>query len=117
MGAVRSGLGLALCLRCKLLVKIETLSEEPTIVVRRMIVKPGESSDWNIDVCRRFTVIVSGDRLQIEFLDTGEALEVDVAPGLNGWDGPESRVHGATNLGTSEYHEIVTFYGAPNVEP
>ena len=82
-----------------------------------MILRPGESSDWNIDVCRRFTVIVSGDRLRVEFLDTGEALEVDVARGLTGWDGSESRVHRATNLGTSEYHEIVTSYRDPDVEP
>jgi len=32
---------------------------------------------WHTDSCHRFSVVVRGERLRIEFRDTGERLVVD----------------------------------------
>ncbi len=96
--------------------KVETLSDEPTRLIRRMTLAPGEATHWHTDVCRRFTVVVAGDRLRIEYLD-GQTLEFDVEPGLAGWDEPTGREHRALNCGEVEYHEVVIFYRDSGVDP
>ena len=63
---------------------IEMISEDETLLIRRMILAPGEASDWHKDNSKRFTVIVSGDRLGIEYRDTAEVVEFDVGPGVGG---------------------------------
>jgi len=89
--------------------RVEELSSEPTLVVRRQSLQPGESTDWHVDACRRFSVVVSGDRLSIEFDGHVPALDLPVHPGLADWDEPEPRVHRATNTGTMPYEEVVLF--------
>lgn len=91
-------------------VKIETITERDDLVIWKMTLSPGEASHWHTDSCSRFTVIVSGDKLGIEFRDQTERVEIDVEPGTNGWDEPEDKVHRAVNIGIDEYVEIVTFY-------
>ena len=57
-----------------------------------------------------FTVIVSGDKLGIEFRDQVERAKIDVVSGTGVWDEPEERLHRAVNIGSVDYVEIVTFY-------
>lgn len=39
-----------------------------------------------------------------------EMIDVDVHPGLAGWDAPDPRVHRAVNADADIYVEVVTFY-------
>ena len=99
-------------------VRIETLTERADLVIRRMVLEPGEPMYWHTDACHRFSVVVRGSRLGIGYRDTGEAEKIDVSPGLAGWDKPTDRVHRAVNLGADVYEEVVTFYRADsNVDP
>lgn len=75
-----------------------------------MILEPGQKTHWHSDACHRFTVVVRGSELAIEFKDSGETVVAMVRPGLADWDGPEPRPHRATNTGPDTYEEIVTFY-------
>ena len=98
--------------------RAEEISSEPTRVVRRLTLQPGESTDWHVDACRRFSVVVSGERLRIEFDGLEPAVDLPVHPGLAEWDDPEPRVHRATNAGSIPYEEIVLFLRAdPGVDP
>ena len=96
----------------------ESITERDDLVIRRLILQPGEAMYWHIDTCHRFTVVVRGERLAIEYLDGGEAEEFDVRPGLADWDAPQARVHRAVNTGSTAYEEVVTFYrDNADVEP
>ena len=61
------------------------LSERAALVIRRQILRPGEATPWHRDPCERFSVVVRGDRLRIEYRD-GELEEFSVAPGEAGWN-------------------------------
>ena len=78
--------------------RIETLSRRDDLLIRRHVLEPGEALPWHTDLCHRFTVLVRGDRLRIEFAD-GSEQELDVHPGLAEWDVPEPRVHRGVNVG------------------
>jgi len=101
------------------------LTERADLVIRQLTLEPGESTPWHTDTCERFTVVVRGESLQIEFANHAEdasehqtPIEVTVAPGDTGWDAPEPRVHRATNTGTGVYEEVVTFYRrSANIDP
>jgi hypothetical protein len=98
--------------------RLETITDNDKLLIRRLVLEPGEAMFWHVDTCRRFTVVVRGSRLAIEFRDSGLCREVDVHPGLADWDEPEPRVHRAINRGDEAYEELVTFYlPAPNVDP
>ena len=89
---------------------IQTITEREDLLIRRMALGPGEKSPWHVDVCHRFTVVIRGSRLTIQFRDSAETVEIKVRPGLAEWDEPEPRVHRAINSGPDVYEEIVTFY-------
>ena len=73
---------------------------------------------WHTDTCHRFSVIVRGQQLTLEFRDTGERMVVAVHPGMVGWDEPDSRVHRAVNTGSITYEEVVTFFlSVPRLDP
>lgn len=96
----------------------EMLTQREDLVIRRMILEPGDAMPWHTDTCHRFSVVVRGDGLTIEFRDTGERVAVAVHPGLTGWDAPESRVHRGVNSGSVTYEEVVTFFRtAPQLDP
>lgn len=96
----------------------QVITAQDDLLIRRMRLAPGEAMFWHTDRCRRFSVVISGERLAIEFQDGGAAVEVDVQPGLADWDEPEDRVHRAVNTGSTPYEEIVTFYlTEPGQEP
>lgn len=97
---------------------MQIISERDDLVIRRMILQPGEKAYWHTDPCHRFSVVVRGSRLGIEFKDSAEMLEIDVGLGQADWDVPEPRVHRAVNMGPDIYEEVVTFYrSGPDVEP
>ena len=98
--------------------RIEIISERDDLVIRRLILEPGEPMFWHTDICHRFSVVIRGERLRIEYRDTDERNEFDVAPGEAGWDAPEPRVHRAVNIGPGPFEEVVTFYrAARDVDP
>lgn len=90
--------------------KLEILTDEPHLIIHRLILYPNEATYWHTDQCRRFSVIISGHRLLIEYQNLGTSEEVKIYPGKAGWDDPESRIHRAVNIGCVPYEEIVTFY-------
>ncbi len=97
---------------------VEIITDEPDLLIQRMILAPGEATPWHVDRCDRFTVVIRGDRLQIEFEGPNENQEVNVRPGLAEWDEPSDVVHRAVNTGAGVYEEIVTFYRTtPHQEP
>src|SRR5262245_50579737 len=96
----------------------EVITRRDDLLIRRLILEPGEAMPWHTDACRRFSVVVRGQRLTIEFRESGERLGVDVHPGMVDWDEPETRVHRAVNTGSTTYEEVVTFLlSAPGLEP
>jgi len=98
--------------------RTETLTERADLLIRRLVLAPGEATPWHVDRCRRFTVVVRGEKLGIEFRDSDEKIEVPVRPGLAEWDEPEARVHRAMNVGAEPYEEVVIFFlDAPGADP
>ena len=98
--------------------RTELISRRDDFVIRRAILEPGEATPWHVDPCHRFSVVVRGDALMLEFRDSGETLDVDVWPGQAGWDAPESRVHRAVNTGSQPFEEVVTFHlPTPGTDP
>ncbi len=96
----------------------EVITESDNLVIRRLVLGPGEKMYWHTDVCRRFSVVVRGSRLAIEYLDDQKMEEFDVHAGMADWDEPDPKVHRAINRGDDVYEEVVTFYRASrNVEP
>ena len=48
----------------------ETITERADLIIRRHILERGEALPWHVDRCHRFTVVVSGEAIQIEYLDS-----------------------------------------------
>jgi hypothetical protein len=96
----------------------EVITRRDDLMIRRLVLEPGEAMPWHTDACQRFSVIVRGQYLTIEFRETGERLGVAVYPGMVGWDEPDARVHRAVNTGSTTYEEVVTFLlSVPGLEP
>jgi len=88
------------------------------IAVRRRLLAPGEATPWHVDPCWRHTVVVSGERLRIEFLDGRAPVEVAVRAGMAEWDAPTPAAHRAVNIGAAPYEEVVMFFlASPDDEP
>jgi hypothetical protein len=98
--------------------QFEVITQRDDLLIRRQILQPGEALPWHVDLCHRFTVVVRGEQIRIEFRESGETLTLDVHPGLADWDAPEPQVHRGVNIGTTVYEEVVTFYlDPPNIDP
>src|SRR5262245_37643300 len=98
--------------------KMEVITQRDDLLIRRQILEPGEALPWHVDLCHRFSVVVRGEQLQIEFRESGEIVNIEVHPGLADWDAPEPRVHRGINAGKSTYEEVVTFYlDSPGLDP
>ena len=98
----------------------EVITCRDDLLIRRAVLAPGEATPWHTDLTHRFTVVVRGDRLAIEFQDGGEALVFAVHPGQADWDPPEPRTHRAVNLGAETFEEVVVFFlraGEPDPQP
>ena len=96
----------------------EVITRRDDLMIRRLVLELGEAMPWHTDACHRFSVIVRGQQLTLEFRETGEQIEVAVCPGMVDWDQPDARVHRAVNTGATTYEEVVTFLlSAPGLEP
>lgn len=96
----------------------ETITRRADLIIRRHILQPGEALPWHTDLCHRFTVIVRGEALGIEYRDSGEIESFPVYPGMTGWDEPQARVHRGINTGTVPYEEVIVFFiDTPEMEP
>ncbi len=90
--------------------RTEIITKRADLVIRRLVLEPGEAMPWHTDSCNRFSIVVRGEQLRIEFRDTGEPVMVAVYPGMADWDKPDARVHRAVNVGTTPYEEVVIFF-------
>jgi hypothetical protein len=98
--------------------KTELLSKRSNTLIRRLILEPGEVMPWHTDVCHRYSVVIRGEALGIEFRDSGELKSFPVQPGLAEWDEPEPRVHRGVNVGSVPYEEVVIFFlDDPDMNP
>ena len=88
----------------------EILYRRKGIPVRRARLERGESSEWHVDTCERVTVVVSGDRLGIEYRDGSQPKELTVSAGQVDLDHPSDRAHRAVNLKSQRYEEVVTSF-------
>ena len=88
----------------------ETISRRENILIRRLILEPGDQMPWHFDPFRRISTIVRGDALRIEFQDDTDAEDLEVGPGQVGWDEPNERVHRAINIGHTVYEEVTVFF-------
>jgi hypothetical protein len=77
--------------------KSETITERADLIIRRHILEPGEALHWHTDRCHRFTVVVQGEALSIEYRASGEIETFPVHPGLADWDAPQPKVHRGIN--------------------
>jgi quercetin dioxygenase-like cupin family protein len=98
--------------------KAASAHEKGNVLVRSTVLEPGESSSWHTDSCHRITVVLSGDRLAIEFRESGQIRQVDVQAGQVDWDKPTTEVHRAINVGCARYEEVVVFFlSEPGQDP
>src|SRR4029079_3403267 len=98
--------------------KSETISQRENLIIRRHILEPGEALPWHTDLCHRFSVVISGEKLSIEYRDSGEIETFPVHAGMADWDAPQPRVHRGINAGTIPYEEVIIFFiDKPNMEP
>lgn len=98
--------------------KSETITERPDLIIRRHVLEPGEALPWHTDRCHRFTVVVSGEALRIEYRATGELENFPIHPGMTGWNAPEPKVHRGINAGNVPYEEVIMFFlEEPGLEP
>jgi hypothetical protein len=92
---------------------VDVVLRRPDLVIRRLVLEPGEATPWHIDPCRRFSIVTQGRGLDIEYRDTGEREAIHFHPGLTGWDEPSAQVHRAINTGEVDYEEVVVFLVDP----
>jgi hypothetical protein len=92
---------------------VEVITDRPDLLIRRQSLAAGAATAWHTDTCHRFSVVVRGTRLRIEFRDGGDPVEMAATAGLACWDAPEPRVHRAVNVGPTPFEEIVTYYRRP----
>src|SRR6185436_14709205 len=98
--------------------KSETITQRDDLIIRRHILEPGDALPWHTDKCHRFTVVVRGESLKIEYRDNGEIELFSVRAGLADWDEPQPRVHRGVNAGTVPYEEVIVFFlDEPGMEP
>jgi hypothetical protein len=98
--------------------KTETISQRADLLIRRHILEPGEALPWHTDLCHRFSVVVSGKALRIEYRDSGEIETFEVYPGMTDWDAPQLKVHRGINIGKVPYEEVIIFFlSKPDMEP
>ncbi len=88
--------------------KLEVISRGDDLLIRRMVLEPGDATPWHTDSCRRFSVVVRGTALTIEFRD-GLQEAIPVHAGLSEWNEPEPKVHRAINTGADTFEEVVMF--------
>src|SRR6266498_3502447 len=113
-----AGLQIKIAVKVGEFMKSETITQRNDLIIRRHILEPGEALPWHTDRCHRFTVVVSGEALRIEYRDSDEVENFPVHPGLADWDAPQPKVHRGINTGTVPYEEVIMFFiDEPGMEP
>ena len=102
--------------------KVELITKRDDLLIRRLVLEPGEGTPWHTDSCHRFSFVVRGEQLRIEFHETGEEVDVVMHPSLADLDEPDARVHRGVNADAAPYDQIVMFFlrdprGNPQLEP
>ena len=98
--------------------KTEIVSQRENILIRRHMLEPGEALPWHTDLSHRFSVIIRGDLLRIEYRDSADGETIAVYPGMTDWDEPQANVHRGINIGKGTYEEVVIFFlSEPDMEP
>ena len=98
--------------------KSETITQRADLTIRRHILEPGEALPWHTDRCHRFTVVVRGELLRIEYRDSQQVETFAVHAGLADWDAPQPNVHRGINAGAVPYEEVIVFFtDEPGMEP
>jgi quercetin dioxygenase-like cupin family protein len=96
----------------------EIISRRGPIVVRRLILEPGEATRWHVDPFHRVTTVVRGEALAIEYRDSARTVRIPVCAGMSDWDAPAGQVHRAVNAGSGTYEEVAVFFmDRPEAEP
>jgi hypothetical protein len=96
----------------------ETISERTDLIIRRHILEPGEALPWHSDLCHRFSVVIRGTAIAIEYRDSKEIETITVYAGLADWDAPQPKIHRAINIGKVPFEEIIIFFiDKPGIEP
>src|SRR6266498_900387 len=90
--------------------KSETITERADLIIRRHILEPGEALPWHTDRCHRFTVVVTGEALRIEYRHSDKIENSAIHPGLAECDEPQTKVHGGINGGNVPYEEEIVFF-------
>ena len=88
----------------------EILHHREKVLVRRIILEPGDSTHWHRDLCHRVSTILHGTTLEIEFRDGSPPHRIEVAAGQVDWDMPSDRIHRAVNVGAEPYEEVTVFF-------
>jgi quercetin dioxygenase-like cupin family protein len=88
----------------------ETLHHRGTILVRRLLLRPGETTRWHRNPFHCVTVVLNGDALAIEFRDGSPKQQIRVIPGQADWYEPSDRAHRAINIGAAAYEDITVFF-------
>src|SRR4026207_1922901 len=98
--------------------KTETITRREDLIIRRHILEPGEALPWHSDLCHRFSVVIRGEAIAIEYRDSKEIETISVHAGLADWDAPQLKVHRGINIGKVPYEEIIIFFiDKPGIEP
>lgn len=98
--------------------QMEVITQRDDLLIRRLILEPGEALPWHTDSCHRFSVIVRGEQISIEIRETGEKIAINVHPGMTDWDAPEPQIHRGVNTGSVPYEEVVMFFlDTPGMNP
>src|SRR4051794_17720516 len=88
----------------------ETLHHRGTILVRRLLLTPGEATRWHRNPFHCVTVVLNGDSVAIEFRDESPKQQIRVTPGQVDWHEPSDRAHRAINVGHAAYEDITVFF-------
>lgn len=79
-------------------------------LVRRQRLAPGEVTPWHLDPFHRVIVVLSGDLVNVESREGGEAELWKITAGEVHWVEPNDRIHRAVNVGKETFEEVVTFF-------
>jgi quercetin dioxygenase-like cupin family protein len=88
----------------------EILHRRGNCLVRRLRLAPGEATPWHRDPFQRVSVVVSGDRLDIDFRDGSQTQPWIMSAGEVNWLEPSDQVHRAVNVGQKTFEEVTTFF-------
>jgi quercetin dioxygenase-like cupin family protein len=88
----------------------EVLFRRDTTIVRRLKLDPGQATPWHRDPYHRVTVVLSGEKLLIEYRDGEPSIEFPISPGQVDWDEPTDLVHRGRNTGGEAYEEVTVFF-------